>query len=116
MFIDEQLKMNLNGVPQYVSIRAQKKDAPLIPAVHARTASLTCLSGTFSLSIQCKTAKKSAARRSTPTRTAVIFFSFIAPLLSIYIPYRAQFLYKYELHPQFFPEDGSWSQSEYDRQ
>lgn len=60
--------------------------------------------------------KKSAARRSTPTRTAVIFFSFIAPLLSIYIPYRTQFLYKYELHPQFFPEDGSWSQSEYDRQ
>ena len=34
MFIDEQLKMNLNGVPQYVSIRAEKENDPLLIYLH----------------------------------------------------------------------------------
>lgn len=34
MYIDEQSKMNLNGVPQFVSIRAEKEDAPLLVYLH----------------------------------------------------------------------------------
>ncbi|WP_195986113.1 alpha/beta hydrolase [Clostridium sp. D33t1_170424_F3] len=34
MFIDEQKKIPVNGAPQYVSIRAEKKDAPLLLYLH----------------------------------------------------------------------------------
>lgn len=34
MFINEQSLISLNGMPQYVSIRAQKKDAPLLLYLH----------------------------------------------------------------------------------
>ncbi|MSA03475.1 alpha/beta fold hydrolase [Lactonifactor sp. BIOML-A3] len=34
MFINEQSKMNLNGVPQFVSIRGEKKEAPLLVYLH----------------------------------------------------------------------------------
>ncbi len=34
MYIDEQLKMDLNGVPQFVSIRAEKENAPLLVYLH----------------------------------------------------------------------------------
>lgn len=34
MYIEEQLKINLNGVPQYVSIRAEKENAPLLIYLH----------------------------------------------------------------------------------
>lgn len=34
MYIDEQLKMDLNGVPQFFSIRAEKEDAPLLVYLH----------------------------------------------------------------------------------
>ena len=34
MFINEQSKISLNGVPQYVSIRAHKMDAPLLLYLH----------------------------------------------------------------------------------
>ena len=34
MFINEQSKTSLNGMPQYVSIRAHKMDAPLLLYLH----------------------------------------------------------------------------------
>lgn len=34
MFINEQTKMDLNGVPQFVSIRAEKENAPLLIYLH----------------------------------------------------------------------------------
>ncbi|MCU6734484.1 alpha/beta fold hydrolase [Diplocloster agilis] len=34
MHIDEQSKMNLNGVPQFVSIRAEKENSPLLVYLH----------------------------------------------------------------------------------
>lgn len=34
MYIDEQSKINLNGVPQFVSIRAEKENAPLLIYLH----------------------------------------------------------------------------------
>lgn len=34
MYIDEQSKINLNGVPQFVSIRAEKRNAPLLVYLH----------------------------------------------------------------------------------
>lgn len=34
MYIDEQSKMNLNGVPQFISIRAEKENAPLLVYLH----------------------------------------------------------------------------------
>ena len=34
MFINEQSLISLNGMPQYVSIRAQKKDAPVLLYLH----------------------------------------------------------------------------------
>lgn len=34
MYIDEQSKMDLNGVPQFISIRAEKEKAPLLVYLH----------------------------------------------------------------------------------
>ncbi|XBX03999.1 alpha/beta hydrolase [Enterocloster clostridioformis] len=34
MYIDKQLKLNVNGVPQFVSIRAEKEKAPLLIYLH----------------------------------------------------------------------------------
>ncbi|MDO4273229.1 MAG: alpha/beta hydrolase [Eubacteriales bacterium] len=34
MYIDEQSKINLNGMPQFVSIRAEKENAPLLVYLH----------------------------------------------------------------------------------
>lgn len=34
MYIDEQSKMNLNGVPQFISIRTEKEKAPLLVYLH----------------------------------------------------------------------------------
>lgn len=34
MYIEEQAKINLNGVPQFVSIRAEKEHAPLLVYLH----------------------------------------------------------------------------------
>lgn len=34
MHIDEQSKIDLNGVPQFVSIRAEKENAPLLLYLH----------------------------------------------------------------------------------
>lgn len=34
MYIDEQSKLNLNGVPQFISIRAEKENAPLLLYLH----------------------------------------------------------------------------------
>lgn len=34
LYIDEQLKMDLNGVPQFFSIRAEKEDTPLLVYLH----------------------------------------------------------------------------------
>ena len=34
MYIDEQSNMNLNGVPQFISIRAEKENAPLLVYLH----------------------------------------------------------------------------------
>lgn len=34
MYIDEQSKMNLNGMPQFISIRAEKENAPLLVYLH----------------------------------------------------------------------------------
>lgn len=34
MYIGEQLNMDLNGVPQFVSIRAEKEKAPLLVYLH----------------------------------------------------------------------------------
>lgn len=34
MYIDKQLKLNVNGVPQFISIRAEKEKAPLLIYLH----------------------------------------------------------------------------------
>lgn len=34
MYIDEQSKIDLNGVPQFVSIRAEKENSPLLVYLH----------------------------------------------------------------------------------
>lgn len=34
MYIDEQSKLNLNGVPQFISIRAEKENTPLLLYLH----------------------------------------------------------------------------------
>lgn len=34
MYIDERSKMDINGVPQFVSIRAEKENAPLLVYLH----------------------------------------------------------------------------------
>ena len=43
MDLNEQLNMNLNGVPQFVSIRAEKAEAPLLVYLHGGPGMRLCL-------------------------------------------------------------------------